>query len=228
MSWMHYLMVMSQTPIAPPDFAKLRIEYIQHSLSENDVLESPIQQFVSWLHEAIAAQANEPNAFTLATATLTGIPSARIVLLKHVENDGITFFTNYLSRKGHELAANPLGAALFYWPELERQVRFEGRIEKTSRQMSIDYFNQRPPAARIGSAASPQSKPLSSREQLEDLERRLQEKYPAGDVPCPEHWGGYTLRATRAEFWQGRHSRLHDRVEYNLIGGKWTRQRLAP
>lgn len=212
-----------------PDLSQLRIEYMLRALDERDVDENPISQFVKWLNESIAAGAHEPNAMTLATCTREGVPSARIVLLKIVDERGFAFFTNYLSRKGRELADNPRAALVFYWPELERQVRVEGDVILTSAQESADYFTSRPGDARIGSAASPQSQPIESRQELEARQRALLDRYPDGNVPCPPHWGGYRVRPRRVEFWQGRVSRLHDRIEYLLDGsGRWKRQRLAP
>jgi pyridoxamine 5'-phosphate oxidase len=213
----------------PPDFSLLRVEYKQRELDERDVAQDPITQFILWLNEAINAGAHEPNAMTLATCTPAGMPSARIVLLKGVDERGFAFYTNYLSHKGRELDQNPNAALVFYWPELERQVRVEGIVSRTSAQESSDYFNSRPADARIGSAASPQSQPLASRGELEALQKNLRDRYPDGNVPCPPHWGGYRVRPRRVEFWQGGPSRLHDRIEYLLDGnGQWTRRRLAP
>jgi pyridoxamine 5'-phosphate oxidase len=212
-----------------PDFSMLRIEYMLRALDESDVDENPISQFVKWLNESIAARAHEPNAMTLATSTRDGVPSARMVLLKGVDEGGFSFFTNYLSRKGRELTDNPRAALVFYWPELERQVRVEGDVILTSAQESADYFSTRPPDARIGSAASPQSQPIQSRLELEARQQALRDRYPDGNVPCPPHWGGYRVRPTRLEFWQGRLSRVHDRIEYLLDAtGRWKKQRLAP
>ena len=211
------------------DFSALRIEYKQRSLSEADVAREPVGQFLRWLDEAIAARALEPNALTLATATPQGIPSARIVLLKGVDERGFVFFTNYQSRKGRELEANPRAAMVFFWPELERQVRIEGELSHTADEESDAYFNSRPVEARIGSAASPQSQPIASRDLLEARERALWAQHPSGDIPRPSHWGGYRLRPTRLEFWQGRPGRLHDRIEYvRAADGSWSVRRLAP
>lgn len=211
------------------DFAKLRREYMLRSLSERQVDPDPVRQFVAWLNEAIEAGAVEPNAMTLATCTNDGLPSARIVLLKGVDQDGFSFFTNYQSRKGRELDANPRAALLFYWPELERQVRIEGAVKRTSDDESEAYFNSRPPDARIGSAASAQGEVVASREALERAAALLRERYPHGNVPRPAHWGGYRVRPERLEFWQGRSSRLHDRIEYRRDEkGGWEIRRLSP
>lgn len=212
-----------------PDFSRLRVEYMQRSFDEKDAAPNAIVQFIAWLNEAIAAGANEPNAMTLATATRDGIPSARIVLLKDVDERGLVFFTNYLSRKGRELHENARAATVFYWPELERQVRVEAKTSRTSDSESANYFNSRPLDARFGSAASPQSEPIASREQLEQRVQAMRDRYPDGNVPCPPHWGGYRLQPDRMEFWQGRASRVHDRIEYLLDDqAQWTRRRLAP
>ena len=212
-----------------PEFAKLRREYMRHALSARDAHPDPVKQFVTWLNEAIEAGAMEPNAMTLATSTPDGVPSARIVLLKRVGQDGLAFFTNYKSRKGRELDANPRASLLFYWPELERQVRVEGTVTHTTEEESEAYFSSRPPEARIGSAASTQSEVLSSREDLERAAAALRERYPDGNVPRPSHWGGYRVKPERIEFWQGRPSRLHDRIEYAKDQqGLWTIRRLSP
>jgi pyridoxamine 5'-phosphate oxidase len=212
-----------------PDLSRLRIEYRQRSLSEDEVDPDPIRQFILWLNEAIAAQLPEPNAMTLATSTSNAIPSARMVLLKQVDERGFAFFTNYLSRKGRELEQNPVAALVFYWPELERQVRIEGQVARTSDQESDAYFNSRPPQSRIGSAASLQSQPIPSRQWLEERASRLWQEHPQGDIPRPPQWGGYRLRPQRIEFWQGRPSRLHDRIEYLLnASAAWEIRRLSP
>jgi pyridoxamine 5'-phosphate oxidase len=217
------------TPDGSPDFAKLRRDYMRHALSERDVHPDPIKQFVAWLNEAIEANALEPNAMTLATSTADGLPSARIVLLKRIDQHGFAFFTNYNSRKGRELESNPRASLLFYWPELERQVRIEGAVTRTSDDESDSYFSNRPPEARIGSAASAQSELLSSRDDLERAAAALRQRYPDGNVPRPAHWGGYRVQPDRLEFWQGRPSRLHDRIEYvKDQHAQWTTRRLSP
>jgi pyridoxamine 5'-phosphate oxidase len=207
---------------------RLRRDYQAKSLSETDVDADPVKQFVRWLNEAIDAKATEPNAMTLATATPDGVPSGRIVLLKGVDADGFSFFTNYQSRKGQELEANPRAALVFYWPELERQVRVEGTVRRTTDEESDRYFTRRPPAARVGSAASPQSQVLASRAELDQRAADLLRQYPSGEVPRPDHWGGYRVVPTRVEFWQGRPSRLHDRIDYVQRNGAWATRRLAP
>ena len=220
---------MAQDP-APStfDFSQLRREYAQRALSEHDVHPDAVRQFLAWLNDAVAANAFEPNAMTLATATVDGVPSARVVLLKQVDESGFAFFTNYLSHKARELDANPRAALVFYWPELERQVRVEGIVERTSEAESEAYFHQRPRASQIGAVASPQSEAVPSREYLEEQAKALAARFPEGDIPRPSHWGGYRVRPGRIEFWQGRPNRLHDRIEYRRDGKSWAIQRLAP
>jgi pyridoxamine 5'-phosphate oxidase len=210
------------------DLAQLRVDYAARALSELEVDPDPIRQFILWLDQAIAVRAHEPNAMTLATTDGTR-PSARVVLLKHIDGDGLVFFTNYHSRKAAQLDSNPHAAAVFWWPELHRQVRVEGTISRTTRERSEDYFNRRPPESRLSAAASPQSRIVPSREALEQRVAELAEQYPDGNVPCPANWGGYCLRPQTIEFWQGRQGRLHDRIEYswNEANG-WIIRRLAP
>jgi pyridoxamine 5'-phosphate oxidase len=210
------------------DLAHLRMEYAREALSEAEVERDPIRQFIRWLDEAVAAETHEPNAMTLATSD--GVrPSARVVLMKHVDGEGLVFFTNYESRKANQLDSNPHAAAVFWWPELERQVRVEGTVTRTSAAESAEYFGRRPPMSRLAAAASPQSRVVASREELERLLAEVAAKYSPENVPCPSHWGGYRLRPHTMEFWQGRPGRLHDRIEYGLNeGGAWVIRRLAP
>jgi pyridoxamine 5'-phosphate oxidase len=207
---------------------QFRIDYAQRSLSESDVDADPFHQFRTWFDQAIAAKAHEPNAMTLATATTDGVPSARIVLLKDLTAQGFSFFTNYQSHKGHELESNPRAALVFYWPELERQIRIEGSVSRTTIEESDDYFSRRPVKSRVGSAASPQSQIVPNRQFLESRFHELESLHPDGNIPRPSHWGGYRVSPTRFEFWQGRPSRLHDRIEYAKASPHWLIRRIAP
>lgn len=207
--------------------ADLRINYSRASLDEADVNPNPFVQFDAWFKEALSAQLPEPNTMTLATADAEGRPSARIVLIKAVDERGFVFFTNYDSRKGRDLDANPHAALLFYWIELERQVRIEGRIEKTSAEESDRYFASRPLGSRIGAWASEQSAVIESRAVLEARERDVSARY-GEQPPRPPHWGGYRVVPDRIEFWQGRPSRLHDRLLYTRAAQAWSVSRLSP
>jgi len=212
----------------PNDVAHLRNEYARESLDEKEVARDPFLQFARWFQEALNCGLAEPTAMTLATADAGGHPSARTVLLKGYDERGFSFYSNYESRKGRELAQNPMAALLFYWIELERQVRIEGRVEQVSPEESDEYFASRPLGSRIGAWASPQSQVLAHREELEAQIADLESKY--GDhPPRPPHWGGYRLVPEVLEFWQGRPSRLHDRIRYAREGpGSWRIERLAP
>jgi pyridoxamine 5'-phosphate oxidase len=208
--------------------ADLRKDYSLARLSEDDVLPNPIDQFGKWFDEALVAQVPEANAMSLSTVDVRGRPSSRIVLIKEFDRRGFTWFTNYDSRKGNELSQNPFAALLFYWIELERQVRIEGRVERVPPAESDAYFNSRPLKSRIGALASAQSRPVRDRETLEAQVAAAEQQY--GDNPLrPSHWGGYRLMPDYMEFWQGRPSRLHDRIVYSLQpDGSWQRERLQP
>lgn len=213
----------------PEEIQNIRNEYHAASLSEKDSDADPIKQFDKWFSEALKSQQHEPTAMTLATATPDGRPSARIVLMKGFNNEGFSFYTNYLSRKGKEIAKNSLGALTFFWDTLERQVRIEGTIEKLSKEESEKYFHSRPKGSQVGAVASPQSQEIDSRAGLEKKWEQLDAQYANKEVPKPAHWGGYILKPRMIEFWQGRPSRLHDRILYKKIDNKnWKKVRLAP
>ncbi len=211
-----------------PAIADLRQDYRQAALLETEANPDPIGQFQTWFDAAVAAQLPEPNAMTIATATPDGMPSARVVLLKNVDDRGFVFFTNYNSHKGQELMANPQAAIVSLWTELERQVRIQGRVEKIAPAESDEYFYSRPPGSRLGAWASNQSEVVASREVLDQQLADLEAKYANQEIPRPEHWGGFRVMPTMIEFWQGRSSRLHDRLRYRLIGGAWVLDRLSP
>jgi len=206
----------------------LRQDYKSATLDEADVDNNPITQFKKWFDHAVEAQVYEPNVMTLATADKSGRPDARIVLLKGVDEDGFRFFTNYLSAKGKELKRNPYAALVFFWPDLERQVRIEGTVEKLDKETSEEYFVTRPVASQIGAVASPQSQVIPNRQFLKEKFEELKSKSKDKSIAKPAHWGGYIVKPTRIEFWQGRRSRLHDRINFELVKGSWIKTRLAP
>lgn len=209
--------------------ADIRTDYKRASLDEQEVGTDPVAFFSQWFSEAERAAVNEVNAMTLATVDEQSRPHARIVLLKGVSNEGFTFFTNYQSTKGKNIAVNPHAALVFFWPELERQVRIEGTIEKVSAAESDEYYHVRPRGSRLGAWASPQSSVIAERSVLEQNEKELATRYEGKEIPRPEHWGGYRLLPARIEFWQGRPSRLHDRICFEKDNsGNWSKFRLAP
>lgn len=209
--------------------ADMRKEYAQQSLSEKDVEADPILQFKKWWDHALASKLNEPNAMILATASKEAVPSARIVLLKDFNENGFVFFTNYDSYKGQQLSENPKACLVFFWEELERQVRITGLVFKLSSTESDEYFNSRPEGSRIGAWASPQSQVIENRNWLEERFKKLSSEMKDGAIQRPPHWGGYLVKPVIVEFWQGRVSRLHDRIQYSLQeDGKWKIERLAP
>ena len=206
--------------------AELRKDYILRSFNESDALPNPINQFTQWWEEAIASNIQEPNAMTLATSSSDGVPSARIVLLKGFDETGFIFFTNYESFKAQQLAENPRACLVFFWKELERQVRVTGVIDKVKKEVSDEYFNSRPELSRISAIVSPQSQVIKNRDWLEEEVKRLKQ---SNAIRRPDNWGGYVVRPITIEFWQGRANRLHDRLQYSLEEtGEWKIERLAP
>lgn len=213
----------------PPTIADLRREYAGAPLLEEAVAPDAITQFRAWFDEALAAEIPDVNAMLLATATPDGRPSARVVLLKGLDERGFVFFTDYGSRKGRELAANPRAALTFYWPALHRQVRVEGDVTRLPAEESDAYFDSRPVEARYSAASSRQSEPVRDRAALEAAVRESRARFPDGDVPRPERWGGYVVSPAVVEFWQGRPGRLHDRLRYTRTpDGGWRIERLSP
>jgi len=210
------------------DIADIRKDYKLRSLLESDVEPDPIKQFQLWWNEAIKSNIEEPNAMTLATCGKNGKPSARIVLLKGLNPEGFIFFTNYESRKGNDLKENPNASLVFFWKELERQVRIEGSVKKLSKKESDEYFVLRPELSRIGAWSSPQSQVIKSRESLEEMFEKYTHLFTDGTILRPPHWGGYIVKPILVEFWQGRTNRLHDRLQYTLSNDEWKIERLAP
>jgi pyridoxamine 5'-phosphate oxidase len=209
--------------------AEIRKEYAKATLDQSDANKNPIVQFEKWFDEALKSQALEPNAMTLSTVTETGKPSARIVLLKGIESNSFLFYTNYQSQKGKELDANPACALTFFWPELERQVRIEGVCTRVNEATSETYFKSRPRGSQIGAWASPQSSLIKNRELIETRVKELEKRFEGKDtLPKPHQWGGYAVEPLEIEFWQGRPSRLHDRIVYYKTDGAWAIHRLAP
>lgn len=206
----------------------IRREYAHGGLSAGDLAADPVVQLRAWLDQAIAADPRDATAMTLATADREARPSARIVLLKGLDARGLVFYSHHDSRKGRELAENPRAALVFFWALLDRQVRVEGTVERTSREESAAYFASRPLGARLGAWASPQSRVLAGREELERALAEVRERFADGQVPLPDGWGGYRLHPEAFEFWQGRESRLHDRFRYRPSAGGWAIERLAP
>ncbi len=209
--------------------ADLRIDYSSQTLLEDSVAANPIAQFQTWWDQVIASEISEPNAMTLATASADGLPSARIVLLKGFDEEGFVFYTNYKSFKATQVKENPKACLVFFWKELERQVRISGIVTRVTEEESDVYFHSRPVGSRIGAWASPQSQPIENREWLEQEFENKKEEFREVEIPRPPHWGGYRVKPVIVEFWQGRFSRLHDRIQYTLDpNGAWKIERLAP
>lgn len=210
--------------------ADMRRNYAREGLTESQAPEEPFTLFRQWFDEAVQTEQApvEANAMTLATVDVEGRPHCRVLLLKGLDAEGFTFFSNYESAKGQELAARPFAAMTFFWPTLERQVRIEGRVAKVTPEESDAYFQVRPLGSRLGAWASPQSRVIADRAELEGLLKATEERFSDVQPDCPNHWGGYRLVPDRIEFWQGRPSRLHDRLNYRLRDGQWLRERLAP
>ncbi len=206
----------------------MRAEYAQVGLDDDAAGDDPLPLFGRWLDEAIAAKVSEPNAMALATATPSGHPSVRIVLLKGLDSEGAVFYTNYDSRKGGELEANPFASAVMLWHPLQRQVRIEGRVSRVPAAESDAYFASRPRGSQLGAVASPQSEPVPGRSELEARFEMVEGHFAGRDVERPEHWGGYRIALHSIEFWQGRANRMHDRLRFGQTAGGWSRERLAP
>jgi pyridoxamine 5'-phosphate oxidase len=219
---------MTDMPQHSKKLIHLRREYSHSTLDENGVDPDPIAQFADWLEQALEAGVAEPNAMLVATATADGAPSARVVLLRGYDERGFVFFTDYRSQKGTELSANPRTALVFYWPALDRQVRIVGSATKTSREESEAYFRTRPRGSRLGAWISHQSQVIPSRGMLDEKVPELEERYRKEEIPLPPYWGGFRVSPETLEFWQGRESRLHDRIRYRRAGDQWRIERLSP
>ena len=206
----------------------LRTEYHQRELNETDIDKNPYTQFDIWFNEAVDAKCYDPNAMALATSTFEGKPSVRFVLLKMIDERGLAFFTNYDSKKSRQILQNPFGSVVFFWPELERQIRIEGKIVRSTDLESDLYFRTRPEASKIGAWASPQSQVIPNRRYLEQLQADFREEFNGKTIKRPPNWGGYRLVPSIFEFWQGRANRLHDRIQYTFTNNVWVTERLAP
>ena len=210
------------------NIADIRTDYTKFSIDEFGLKPNALDQFSEWFNHAVKSNVTEVNAMVLSTVSGKGIPSARVLLLKGIENGGFTFFTNYNSSKGSDLALNPNACLTFFWPELEQQIRVTGLVEKITESLSDAYFQSRPRGSQISALASSQSSKVNRREDLTNEVERLEEYYEGKNIPKPTSWGGYVLKATSVEFWQGRSSRLHDRFLYEEVDGAWQITRLAP
>jgi len=208
--------------------AALRKNYTKGGIVDSNLPDSPIAFFKTWLDEAVKSEVMEPNAMSLATADKDGTPNVRMVLLKGIEGETIHFYTNYESEKGKELADNPQASVAFWWPELERQVRISGSVEKISEKESTDYFHSRPRESQIGAWSSNQSREVMNRVDLQNRYEKIKKKFEGADIPKPEFWGGYQINIKKIEFWQGRPGRLHDRIKYVKNSEEWTKSRLQP
>lgn len=210
------------------DFTQLRREYVSQGIADSTLDADPFKQFTEWFDVACRVRPDDATSMTLATANNQGMPSARIVLLKHFDADGFAWYTDYQSQKGQELQENPQAEILFYWYGLERQIRIQGHVEKLSADQADTYFHQRPFGSQLSAAASEQSQPVASRQVLEERVAQLEAQFTEQEVPCPQRWGGYRLIPERFEFWQGRENRLHDRFQYRLSDSNWIIERLQP